>query len=393
MGRSQLSAVLGVWLFVGCGGEDQPALERRSDAVIYGVDGRQEVYMHPDPVLRRYAREAAIVLVDKHRIDDRHPGNQHLGGYLLGERYPLCKGERFGKQRTPGYCSATLIAPDLALTAGHCVLRGHACGGIALVFHHYYRAPGQLMGIRRQDVYDCKRLLVYSASDDYAVIQLDREVSPDHVPVPVGSKIAVNKPASVIGFPLGLPAKIAAGGRIQEDYGNFAFTATLDSFAGNSGSGVYDAEHRLVGVLVAGLKDWILDKEHRCYRSNRLGDNPSTSQLAIKFSWVQAALCASDYRGPLCSETPSEGDGDAGTVGAGWHVGSSTSAGGSGGVGSEGSGVGTEVHRGWSDGSTGCNHSRTDPRGSPRSLLGLALVALISRRRPRGHRPGSRRSP
>ncbi|MBC7172078.1 MAG: trypsin-like peptidase domain-containing protein, partial [Polyangiaceae bacterium] len=66
-------------------------------------------------------------------------------------------------------------------------------------------------------------------------------------------------PLTVIGFPSGLPAKIEDSGEVvnprsaARDY----FTATTDTFAGNSGSGVFDENGTLVGILVRGARDYI----------------------------------------------------------------------------------------------------------------------------------------
>jgi hypothetical protein len=74
-------------------------------------------------------------------------------------------------------------------------------------------------------------------------------------------------PLFVLGYPSGIPAKYAANGEIlsiEKD----VFYANLDTFRGNSGSGVYTSDtHELVGILVAGASDFGYDKKRNCYES------------------------------------------------------------------------------------------------------------------------------
>ena len=59
----------------------------------------------------------------------------------------------------------------------------------------------------------------------------------------------------VAGYPSGLPLKIDDGGRVRDPRSGTTdfFIANLDTFGGNSGSGVYDAATKqLVGILVRG---------------------------------------------------------------------------------------------------------------------------------------------
>lgn len=67
-------------------------------------------------------------------------------------------------------------------------------------------------------------------------------------------------PRLQIGHPSGLPRKYA-GAQVakvwsQSPDGSYRFVANLDSFAGNSGSGVFSTAGELVGILVAGATDF-----------------------------------------------------------------------------------------------------------------------------------------
>ena len=96
---------------------DAPETLVGKDAVIYGNDDRQEVYQHDGDVFGQIARNATAVLVQSNSIYSSG-GSVTLYGASLGQTMGLCSDERFYSQPTPGFCSGTLIAPDLILTAG-----------------------------------------------------------------------------------------------------------------------------------------------------------------------------------------------------------------------------------------------------------------------------------
>ncbi|OQB98875.1 MAG: hypothetical protein BWX80_03903 [Candidatus Hydrogenedentes bacterium ADurb.Bin101] len=86
----------------------------------------------------------------------------------------------------------------------------------------------------------------------------------------------------VIGHPSGLPKKIAFGSetRVRKNDAQGFFYANLDSYGGNSGSPVFNAEDGFVeGILVRGNTDFVLNGD--CFRSNILqNDNESPEQVS-----------------------------------------------------------------------------------------------------------------
>ena len=137
---------------------DAPETLVGKDAVIYGNDDRQEVYQHDGDVFGQIARNATAVLVQSNSIYSSG-GSVTLYGASLGQTMGLCSDERFYSQPTPGFCSGTLIAPDLILTAGHCISNS-SCGSTRFAFDYYYTAPNQLQTISTNDVYSCSQVLV-----------------------------------------------------------------------------------------------------------------------------------------------------------------------------------------------------------------------------------------
>lgn len=308
-------------LLIGVGvacGPGPVQLGQAREAVVYGADDRREVYEHPDPTLVRYAKQAVVGIVVRTRLDSSDPADvqierQTLG--TLGHAQGLCPDVRFADQPIGPRCSGVLIGDDVVLTAGHCVRSQADCEARAFVFGYYYAQAGQLAPVTTADVFRCKRLLVQrytgAEDDDYALIRLDRAASPRFSPVPyrVGEALRAGEAVAIIGFPAGLPMKIDSGGQVLRDDYPRGFSATLDAFAGSSGSGVFDAQGQLVGTLVKGGTDFIYSAERKCQTVVRRTPNPQTAEGVAYLGRALQGLCGSgQYGGPLCG-TPDRPDG------------------------------------------------------------------------------------
>ncbi|MET0341740.1 MAG: serine protease [Polyangiales bacterium] len=260
---------LSTWL-VGCA--DAPDLGEAADvtaseqAIIYGSDDRLEVYEHESAVLKGIAASAVVALVPRSRFLQTPAGEFAIFTRPLEQAFQVCADERFAAQPTAADCSGVLIDEDLVLTAGHCFASDDACAQFSFVFDYYYRAPGSLEPIGWGDVYGCRRIAHRSLSSltagtrvDYALVQLDRKAA-GRTPVSIRrDALAQGEPLATVGSASGLPAKIDSGSHVldvraqQLDY----FLLDSDTFAGSSGSGVFDAQGALVGVLVRGGADWV----------------------------------------------------------------------------------------------------------------------------------------
>ena len=304
----------------------------------------------------------------------------------------LCSTERFLEQPTAAHCSGTLVAPDLVITAGHCVENQTQCNNTAFVFDYFYTAEGTLETIETADVYSCATLETQRLDpdsvadpDDYAVVRLDRAVT-GRTPasVHVIDDLNVGDSITVIGFGSGIPAKIDDGGMIARNSQTGSFTANTDTFGGHSGSGVFNDSGVMVGILVRGATDYVVNgscsivnvepntsAEEDISRVTRaLGhfciDNASESICA----GVTTTDPGPEPTGALCENTcefANDGDCDDGGPGADFSV----------------CGLGTDCGDCGprSRGGDGC--AATAPRGSSSlPLFGLILLgALFLRRR------------
>jgi hypothetical protein len=88
--------------------------------------------------------------------------------------------------------------------------------------------------------------------------------------------ITVGEGVTVIGYPLGLPVKVADGGTVRSLSGAF-FVANLNTYARNSGSAVYNTARLLTGdlfvegILTRGETDFA--RTSPCFISKRCPTN------------------------------------------------------------------------------------------------------------------------
>lgn len=236
--------------------------------VIYGVDNRLDVYETQETRFVDWSKSTAGMFA-KSSITQTGETFSVNGATL--EKRGICSGARFAQQMTGALCSGFLIAPDVLVTAGHCVQGAGDCASHSWIFD-YANTDGEKTSFTftKEQVYNCSAVLSQKLSsmsgDDYAVIKLDRPVlGRTPLKVRLTGKIAVGEPVVVIGHPTGLPTKIAPGAKVRKSEHDKYFVANLDTFAGNSGSAVFNETTGVIeGILVRGETDYVMDSTGKC---------------------------------------------------------------------------------------------------------------------------------
>jgi subtilisin-like proprotein convertase family protein len=243
--------------------------------VIYGDDDRRDLYDGQNDPLHVTLAQSTAMLTKRSNIsiNAQDPTLADIASNTLGEALNLCSTERFTEQPNPGFCSGFLVGKTTFVTAGHCIKSASDCSSTALVFDFGFDTENkQLKSVPTDNIYNCKRIISQelnsSNKNDYAVIELDREVT-DREPLAFRTEgtIEDGDPLVVIGHPSGLPTKIAGGATVRSNTPDKFFTANLDTYGGNSGSAVFNSSTGVVeGILVRGETDYVM--QGNCRISN-----------------------------------------------------------------------------------------------------------------------------
>lgn len=267
--------------------------------VLYGNDDRVEAADYPNSEMRVLAKSVAgMVYRSRLSADRQNPELLNFPKITAQNAYGLCEDERFADQVILPGCTGFLVKPDVIVTAGHCLEEENACDRTAWVFD-YVEGTEKL---QKSNVYNCKKVLesklesTFGKILDYAVIQLDRPVT-DRAPLRYrkSGRAWLGKDLIVAGHPSGLPLKIADQANItrmnKDELKNFIstllrkryyFIANLDTYGGNSGSPVFDAETLVVeGLLIEGAEDYEFDDERGCLRSVQRSNKRWTTEEKV----------------------------------------------------------------------------------------------------------------
>ncbi|MCC6137424.1 MAG: trypsin-like peptidase domain-containing protein, partial [Bdellovibrionaceae bacterium] len=234
-------------------------------AAIFGIDNR--VSLLPESPNNIYGRSTAVAVLSSLIEPDSADGTTYQLLTDSLEDY-LCKDQRFYNMKSLAYaCSGFLVAPDLIVTAGHCMVNtGTAeneedmyCDAYGWLFDYQLNKDGsvQTTKIPADKYYRCKKIIFAvnknNPSTDYALVQLDRPVT-DRKPLTLNpDTVKQGQFVSMIGYPMGMPMVRASSASVMlnlEEYGSFV--TNLDAFDGNSGSAVFNAKNEVIGILIAG---------------------------------------------------------------------------------------------------------------------------------------------
>ncbi|WP_413942998.1 trypsin-like serine peptidase [Bdellovibrio sp. HCB-162] len=277
----KLNTLLLVLLLAACQAQDTAlksvpteGSETIDEKVIYGSDDRKDVYEVTSSLQKRLA-ESTVALIKASSIQTG-ANTSRIVSKTFKETYGLCSSERFGEQENAAFCSGSLVAPDIIATAGHCVRSASDCASTKFVFGYAVKVKGVLpREIANSEIYSCAEVIhteVLASGSDFALVRLNRPVT-NHAVLKIRQRgaIKVGDPLVVIGHPVGLPTKVAAGAKVRSAQPDQYFVANLDTYGGNSGSAVFNSKTGVVeGILVRGDDDF----EHHgsCTVSHRCKD-------------------------------------------------------------------------------------------------------------------------
>lgn len=300
--RLLIAALLGITaLASGCANSKQEDLSQNKmeqgslDAkVIYGDDHRLEHYQASEKF--KTLAKSTVALLKKNNLIKRASGEYQISGKNFGSSNNLCASEPFREQTAAAFCSGSLVAPDVIMTAGHCIRTTADCANVQFVFDFQLSAAGvETKKVTADDIYSCAEIIhteMINTGADFALIKLDRKVvGRSALKLREKEEIKIGDNLVVIGHPVGLPQKIAGGAQVRSLRPEH-FVANLDTYGGNSGSAVFNADTGLVeGILVRGENDFT--QAGSCVVSYRCKDDNCRGEDVTRIAKVLEYLPAS----------------------------------------------------------------------------------------------------
>jgi S1-C subfamily serine protease len=250
----------------------------RYDKGIYGDDNRR--YIDEGTVLERKLGRSVLAQVPLYKIISQDQTSVMFDVSTPDTALNICQEEKFSSDSMLSSCSGFLVAPDLLMTAGHCLKDKTDCQK-NLWLLDYDQSQKEF---KKDQIVYCKEIVDSNALTDYALVRLSRAVV-DRAPLKIRQSGKLNPKTDfvVIGHPLGLPKIVTDQAFLRGNLLNKTFTISSDTYSGNSGSPVIDSETSLVeGILVKGDQDFEMDYLSGCKRSVHCDDNTCTGETVLR---------------------------------------------------------------------------------------------------------------
>ncbi len=254
-----------------------PLAQAATPKVIYGADNRVLAEESNNDFYQKLAQSTAVQIKNSNLQVIKDGESYSVDPTKLEDGFAkVCADEEFSQMTNAGNCSGFLVGEDLLVTAGHCIPSESACEGAKWAFNYQQNVLSETGNVLDgKDVYSCAKIINQDldnfSKNDFALIQLDRKVEGrEPLKFRTEGKVETGTELVVIGHPSGLPTIIADGAYVRENDNDFYFVANTDTFGGNSGSAVFNAETGVVeGILVRGEKDYEYDAEAGCNRPKK----------------------------------------------------------------------------------------------------------------------------
>lgn len=253
---------------------------------IYGDDNRR--YIKEGTALEQKLGRSVLAQVPFYKMSTSDNSTITFEANTIRNVLNICAEEKFSDEIMLSNCTAFLIAPDLILTANHCIKEKKDCLKNMWILDY---DKSQSTFSKDKIVY-CKEIVDSNASSDYALIRLTKSI-PDRAPLKLRRAGKLNPAADffVIGHPLGLPKISADQAVLRGNLLNKTFTINSDTYSGNSGSPVIDSKTSLVeGILVKGDRDFEMDYVSLCMRSVHCEDNTCKGETVLRSTSIPLSI-------------------------------------------------------------------------------------------------------
>lgn len=236
----------------------------------YGLDDRFNYY-EADSAFQKNAEKVFCMIFKKDLRLINDSTYQIIPTGLLGEIKGLCDDQNFVHEPVAAFCSGFAVSANTVVTAGHCVLQNHSLNEYFIVYD--FRMSSKLkpqLTISRKNVFEIEKVVNASSlnsEEDVAVLRIKGTIPKERIPVlSKKNNLEIGLPIYAIGYPNGLPVKIAENAVVINNKMQAYYVTNLDTYGGNSGSPVFNRQdHCIEGMLVRGNSDFTYVKLTNCY--------------------------------------------------------------------------------------------------------------------------------
>lgn len=275
--------------------------------VIYDEDDRKD-YNEISQTSSFDGKRSVLAIIYNENINTLKNGEVHIDGKSIGEERQLCASETFRDQLAVADCTAFLIAPNIAVTAGHCMNTVQDCKKKKFVQNYAVTASNDMKDaffVYNENVATCTEIIAREKNQatglDYAILKLDRDLESNHYfKMRTEGSVELGAKLTVMGYPSGLPLKYTQNSVVRENTNPIFFQMNADTFGGNSGSPVIDEVTGLVeGILVRGERDYELDRAQNCYRAKKCQSGFCRGEDAVRTTQLPVSTITEKASGPL----------------------------------------------------------------------------------------------
>jgi S1-C subfamily serine protease len=229
---------------------------------VFGEDDRKEV---KDAEGYEDFVRATAVMISKESIYDNE-----FYSWSLRERLEIQfdtdkfdENVKFLDQPAIGSCTGFLIAPDILVTAGHCINSMEEANQFVWVFDYTSESNfinGRYLNFSDKNIYEVESIITSNldddTDDDYAVLRLKRKSERAPYRFRTSGTVLEESAINTIGCPTGLPLKFSTNAIVVDSSPTNWFKSDIDSFPGNSGGPVFDQHGFIEGILVRGAAEY-----------------------------------------------------------------------------------------------------------------------------------------
>ena len=174
--------------------------------------------------------------------------------------FNLCDIEPFGHQPVSAgaMCTGFLVKEDVIATSAHFVKKNNVTD-LRIVFGYKMTdVYSPVTKFSNPDIYRGVKILhgalnTNEKGADWVLVKLDRPVTGQSPVVLSKDDISIEQAVYVIGFPLGLPMKLARGLYVQDNTHETHFSVDLNVYSGSIGSPIFDLHtHEVIGMVGPG---------------------------------------------------------------------------------------------------------------------------------------------